>query len=434
MTEKEISLCKKCRVCTGCREGAAKRENLQAVSIIRKGKDAYPVLPVIPKLLLIAADIGTTTIVMQLRRVTDGEVLETFRSVNPQRKYGLDVLSRIQAAMQAESPAEDMQSMVREILLQGIRQFEEIAESRQAQIYGMVIAGNTTMVHLLMGYPVDTLGKAPFFSEHLEEIQTRIGEVDTLIMPGFSAFVGADILAGVYGLEMGENPKGKLSLLLDLGTNGEMVLGNQNKMLAAATAAGPAFEGRLDAGVWGADAIHFLALLYEKGLVDETGLLADPYFETGVTIGSTIITQADIRSLQLAKAAVHAGIQILCEEYGAETGKAIDRVYLAGGFGYFLNPKDAVAIGLLPKELEEKCVAAGNAALEGAFCYGRQKLWEKLTEEDGKCGKQKGESSRAEEQSRLSKAVAEIKAKTQVYNLAEAHKFEQYYIEAMNLP
>lgn len=486
MTEKKINLCKKCAVCTGCERGTAKQENLRAVSTGHRRQPDYPLLLGMPaEALLVAADIGTTTIVMQLRRVTDGEILGTFRSVNPQRKYGMDVLSRIQAATNSEeeeashggkkahsdgeeaSPAGaeahsdreetdlgadiadkrgaagDMQSMVLETLQQGIRQFTEIAQSRDLQLYGMIIAANTTMVHLLMGYPVDTLGHAPFFSGQLEEIQTEIEKVPTLIMPGFSAFVGADILAGVYGLKMGENSEEKLSLLLDLGTNGEMVLGNQNKMLAAATAAGPAFEGRLDADVWGADAIHFLAMLYEKGLVDETGLLADPYFETGVTVGSTVMTQADIRSLQLAKAAVSAGIKILCEEYGMESPREIDRVYLAGGFGYFLDPKDAVTIGLLPRELEEKCVAVGNAALEGAFCYGRQKLWEKLSVEGGKCGKQQGEessresnreSSRAEGQGKLSKAVAEMKAKTQVYNLARAHKFEQYYIEAMNLP
>lgn len=427
MTEREISSCKKCRVCTGCGRGAKGQEGLQVVSDFTVPGDngrenSRPEAD--ENAMVIAVDIGTTTIVMQLRRIKDGKVLDTFRAINPQRKYGMDVLSRIQAA---ETAGADMQYMVCDVLKQGIKQFQDAqwgsAKGAGEDIKGMVIAANTTMIHLLMGYPVNTLGKAPFVSEHLEEIQTEIGGVPTVIMPGISAFVGADILAGMYACEtyFGEgNPdrvkKGETFLFLDLGTNGEMVLGTGDKMLATATAAGPAFEGRLDANVWGADAIHFLATLYKEGLVDETGLLADEYFEQGVTVGSIVMTQADIRSLQLAKAAVNAGIQVLREAYAQQGISCIDKVYLAGGFGYFLNPKDAVTIGLLPGELETKCIPVGNAALEGAFCYGRERLCD----------------NRERAKAALKKAV-DLKEKTQIYNLAETENFEKYYIESINL-
>lgn len=415
MTKTKTNLCKKCIVCTGCGRGAGNAVDMQVISWSDVPKKEYELLTTVSeKDLLIATDIGTTTIVMQLRRMRDGRVLDTFRAVNPQRKYGMDVLSRIQAAgIVSGNAAQDMKCLVQDVLKCGIEQFKKTVELSDAvqwkpEIKSMVIAANTTMVHLLMGYSVDSLGKAPFISQHLQEIHTIIGGIPTLIMPGLSAFVGADVLSGMYACNLGLTKE--ISLLLDLGTNGEIVLGNEERLLATATAAGPAFEGRLDAGVYGADAIGFLAELYRRGFVDETGLLADEYFDKGVSIGSTVMTQEDIRSLQLAKAAVSAGIAILGRTLELEDLKAIDHVYLAGGFGYFLKPEDAVAIGLLPKELEAKCVAVGNAALEGAFLYGRAEFCHK--------GQQ----------------LEQLKARTKVYNLAQSHMFEQCYLSAINLP
>lgn len=420
MTGKEINSCKKCVVCTGCGRGAETKGNLQVVSSFHafanhngdgSSKKQYIFLPETDEdALLVATDIGTTTIVMQLRRMNNGEVVDTFRHVNPQRKYGLDVLSRIQAAEEMPGAGEGMQREVLTVLEQGMEQFR----GAEGRIQGMVIAANTTMVHFLMGYPVDTLGKAPFTSEYLGECRTSIAGVETLIMPGISAFVGGDILAGLYAYGTQAPEAGQETFLfLDLGTNGEIALGNPEKIWATATAAGPAFEGRLDADVWGADAVSFLAKLCEAGLVDETGLLADEYFEEGVSIGSTIMTQEDIRSIQLAKAAVCAGIRVLCKKM--DSGH-IDKVYLAGGFGYFLNPKDAVKIGLIPRELETKCRAVGNAALEGAFCYGRERF----------C--RNGETSE-----KAGKVAAALIERTEVCNLAKAEEFEKIYIESINL-
>ncbi|HKM35485.1 MAG TPA: ASKHA domain-containing protein [Lachnospiraceae bacterium] len=337
---------------------------------------------------LVAVDIGTTTIAMQLRRMSDAAVLDVYTSMNPQRKYGGDILSRI-AAAEEEKKRLDMMELVREVLKEGLSQFNQVKK--------MVIAGNTTMIHLLMGYDTSGLGRAPFTPQCLEEIHTSMFGVETVILPGVSAFIGGDITAGIYALTMERQER--VCLLIDLGTNGEMVLGNRHKLLATATAAGPAFEGNADC--FGTDLMDLTGLLLKQEILDETGLLADPYFDEGIAIGGVKITQQYIRQLQMAKAAICTGIEILCRKYGLEGYSEIDQVFLAGGMGYYLNPEAAAAIGLIPKALTKKTIAVGNAALEGAFLFGTCKL-EKLKQ-------------------------------IQDFNLAEEVEFEKRYIEHMNL-
>jgi len=308
----------------------------------------------------VAADIGTTTLVMQLFD-KDGKLWDTYARLNPQRAYGADVLSRIQAA---ENPkqANHMQEMLQQVLEQGIAHFRRKLEPEED--LQMVIAANTTMVYLLMGWNPQGLGKAPFTVTHKESAKTTVAGVPTYILPPVSAFVGGDIVAGI--LAAGMDKKREITLLIDLGTNGEMVLGNQEKMLACATAAGPAFEGGVNSGVWGADMIQLLAKLRRKGVVDETGLLADPYFEKGVRIGDVCVTQDSIRAIQLAKGAIAAGVNILLKEYGI-SAEQVNHVVLAGGFGYYLNPVAAVEIGLFPEELVNRTYVGGNTALAGAY-------------------------------------------------------------------
>lgn len=361
---------------------------------------------------LVTVDIGTTTIAMQLHG-RDGKVLDCFATVNPQTVYGADVLSRIQAAEKPEA-AKEMKRMVREVLCQGIERFRAKVDGAPLQ---MIIAANTTEVYLLMGYDTAELGKAPFHASHLQAIDTEIDEVPCHIFPGLSAFVGGDIVAGI--LACGMNESGKITLLIDLGTNGEMVLGNKEKMIACSTAAGPAFEGGVNRGVWGADMVSLLARLRQEGILDETGLLGEPYFEQGVRIGDVLVTQESVRAIQLAKGAIMAGIHILTREYGI-TMEQIDRVVLAGGFGYYLDPKAAAGIKLLPKELEEKTVTGGNTVLAGALKWGRQIV-----------GAEDGQASLAE-------AVAAENGKLlqpqqiKIINLAECDGFQDLYIDSMN--
>lgn len=356
---------------------------------------------------VIAADIGTTTIAMVLYG-GEGETKDRFVCVNPQVEYGADVISRIQAAQDGEK-AERMRLLVRGVLEQGVERFRKSAAPGQP--LRMVIAANTTMVYLLMGWDTAELGRAPFKASRLGASQTQIAGADCFVLPGLSAFVGGDITAGIYacGMTRCEKPV----LLIDLGTNGEMALGSRHRITACSTAAGPAFEGGVNKGIWGADMVSFTAKLRREGLVDETGLLIDEYFHTGIRIGDVCVTQQSIRALQLAKGAIAAGIEILTGAYGISP-EEIHRVVLAGGFGYYLKPEDAVCIGLLPPALLEKTVAGGNTALAGARLAGAALKLQK----NGK---------------RISEKIFPEQTKIEIINLAEAPDFEKRYLEAINL-
>ena len=157
-------------------------------------------------------------------------------------------------------------------------------------------------------------------------------------------------------------------LLIDLGTNGEMALGNRQKLYACATAAGPAFEGGANRGIWGADMVKMLQKLLEEGLMDRQGLLKEPYFTRGIRIGDVLVTKEAVRAVQLAKGAIAAGIEILTESYGIRLSD-ISKVVLAGGFGYYMDVEKAIRIGLFPDSFAGRVKPLGNSALEGAKKY-----------------------------------------------------------------
>ncbi len=397
---------KKCQVCIGCgRCFEANEDGLKGISFIMQNpsniSNSHYKCVYSGNRRLVTVDIGTTTIAMQLHG-KDGEVEDCYALVNPQIKYGADVLSRIQAAG-SPGVALELQGLVLDVLKQGFEQFKErLTEGEKLLV---VIAANTTMTYLLMGYNTKELGQAPFEAKYLDYIHTQLMGEECLICPGVSAFVGGDIAAGILACDMWQ--RDDVTLLIDLGTNGEMVLGNRDNMLACATAAGPAFEGGVNRGVWGADMIRLLATLMDEGIMDETGLLEDPYFETGVRIADVQVTQESIRAIQLAKGAIRAGIEILVREYGI-TYAEIDRVVLAGGFGYYLDPKAAARIGLLPIELADKTMAGGNTALAGAL-----KLGEAFLEKGITC------------------LESMDRGKIQVLNLARLPEFEDLYMKAL---
>lgn len=439
MTGKQTNLFEtgsRCRICTGCGKCFGKKK-MDAVSAFRGGMTEETgekvrncavgaevslresdnlKAPQGNNNYLVAADIGTTTVAMQLRNVQDGSVLDTFTCLNPQGKYGADVLSRIEAAKNPQIK-KAMCREIREALQAGIVQFEQTKTP-----CGIVVAANTTMVHLFMDLDVSRLGHHPFQPETLAELHTSLSGIPLVILPGISAFVGADIFAGIHALSM--QKRKELTLLLDLGTNGEMVLGNRERLIATATAAGPAFEGNADCH--GTDLMALAARLLDEGLMDETGLLADPYFEEGIDIGGVRLTQSYVRQLQMAKAAICTGIHVLGEKYGLRTLSQIDRVFLAGGMGYYLAPEAAVRIGLLPAELAGKTVAVGNAALEGAFLYGRRILWSEAGAAGGVLPPQSGMSSAS--------AMGELPIQVEVFNLAQEPQFSERYVQEMNFP
>lgn len=429
---------------------------------------------------LIAVDLGTTTIAMQLMDMESGQVIDTYCAMNPQRRYGADVLSRIQAANMGHAGM--LRDSVWQVLQDGVDKFrdtigrnrgqwetEPVKSAKRAEagpICCMCIAGNTTMEHLLMGLSTADLGRSPFVPVELGLQKCTITDkgvkkgntkdnniyntyatyntgadaspLTVYITPGISAFVGGDIVAGLYGCNLlgalqkkeepdqdpGKNPgkdpdrdrtTGGAVLFIDLGTNGEMAITDGKRMIVTATAAGPAFEGGAGAAVQGSDMIAVTAALLAQGIIDETGLLAEPYFEDGITVsvpkrnGTVHLTQKDIRDLQMAKAAVRAGVEILYERMGRP---AISQVYLAGGFGYYLDVDAAVTVGLLPKEVQRYTRAAGNTSLAGAFAIGRDLWTHRLREE----------------------ALMERLRHVESINLAKQDGFEELYLQHLHFP
>ncbi len=344
----------------------------------------------------VCVDIGTTTVVFEL--ITDSGAVSCYKTVNPQRRFGLDVISRIEAAVRGRGG--ELSALIRYTLLNGISEVTKGFTPPDR----IAVAGNTTMIHLLMGYPCKPLGVYPFSSEHLAPVKSTLetiigsgGDTEVCILGGISAFVGADAVSGMYMCDF--DLSDKVNLFLDLGTNGEMAIGNKNRILTASAAAGPAFEGgRISCGVGSVDGaicgidlkegrlatiadkppvglcgtgiIELCAELLSNGIMDKTGLLSDNYFHDGYTVAEGIVfTQTDIRQVQMAKAAVRAGINTLMSVYGTDA-EGIDTLYLAGGFGHSLSPKKACDIGLFPRELEGRVKIIGNSSLGGLakFC------------------------------------------------------------------
>lgn len=384
---------------------------------------------------LVVMDLGTTTVVMGIYYQGNKQI-RTF--TNPQRTYGADVMSRIQKA--AEGKAEELQKLLLDQVTQTIRQVweewgfveckEETYPNRQVEL---IVSANTTMQHLLEGLSCKGLGVSPFqpvdislhtycllkqLNQGFRDNNRELWELHITSLPGISTFIGADIVSGIYALSMMEEEQPVL--LLDLGTNGEMALGCKDKLFVASAAAGPAFEGsELALAIHGAGVMKLLHQMLKEHVMDETGLLADEYFDMGYPVvwdsgimpvmqKDTRITQEDIRQIQMAKAAVCAGVRILLKEYGISS-RQVAKVYLAGGMGYYLDPEDAIAIGLLPKEFAQKTNAAGNTSYRGAFLYAQNPQTE-------------------------SRKMKQIIDTAQEVVLSDHPLFEDYYMEAINFP
>lgn len=350
----------------------------------------------------LAADIGTTTIAIQLVELSHGKAVGTYAAMNRQRVYGGDVISRIQASNEGKKEA-----LRRSILLDLDKGIENLLEEIEGSVEKMSISGNTTMIHLLMGYSCEGLGAYPFTPVNIDSIETDYKQLfgnekrkfPIHIFAGISAYVGGDITAGLLACGFDRNEK--VSMLIDLGTNGEMAIGNKDKILVTSAAAGPAFEGgnivcgtgsilgaisearyteegfcvktigdQEPIGICGTGVIEITYELLKRNLIDETGLLKEEYFDNGVRIAGNNekeirFYQKDIREIQLAKAAIRAGMETLLHLYGVSY-EELENVYIAGGFGYKINIEKAAGIGLLSEKHKEKIKAVGNSSLKGS--------------------------------------------------------------------
>lgn len=345
----------------------------------------------------LAVDIGTTTITVVLFRLGDRELLADVSELNHQAVHGSDVLSRIDAA--ASVGVEPLQRLVVEQLRAMAATALARAGAAPADVSRATVTGNTTMLHLLTGLPVASLGVHPFtptsrFGEvtSATTIWPDLAGAELYLPPAVSTYVGSDITCGLLATALGSADAPKL--LVDVGTNGEMALASGGRVWCCSTAAGPAFEGaEISAGmpalpgaiedVWvegerlkystighqrpkglcGTGLIAAVDALLQLGVIDETGAMTP----SKVTFDRSEVglTQADVRKLQLAKAAIAAGIDTLLAEADVPV-TAVAALLLAGGFGSYLQPRPAAGIGMIPQALVDAAEPAGNTALTGA--------------------------------------------------------------------
>ena len=352
-----------------------------------------------------AFDIGTTTVAGYLLHGENGEVVCTSSRLNPQRKFGADVISRADYALThgCKELTDCVQTAIREM----IAEMAEKASCTPEDVYLVSIAGNTCMHHLFLGLDVDSLVHAPYNPAVRETMMVPADychlavnpRAQVVMLPNIAGFVGADTTACLVATDLALEKD--WTLLIDIGTNGEMVLGKDHKLAACSTAAGPAFEGVgismgmrgsegaishavYEDGAWklsvigggkakgicGSGLMDIAAELLRSEQMDEGGQLEEDEVilvpaEESAADGPVKLTRKDIRELQMAKAAIRAGIELLAEHMNIKVTD-IRQVWLAGAFGSFMDHRSACRIGMIPQTLVDRIVPVGNAAGLGA--------------------------------------------------------------------
>lgn len=355
----------------------------------------------------IGVDIGTTTIAVSLVDLETGGVARSVTLLNSQRQFGADVISRVQKG--TEGLVDQLQACLRSDLARGV---SELCRQEAEAVVQLVIAGNTTMLHLLLGLQADSLAVYPFNPVTQSQMSLSTAELfgafpidcEVLLLPSLGAYIGADVIAGLLNCRIDKTDE--LTVLIDLGTNGEMAIGNAERILCTSTAAGPAFEGTNiscgvgsvpgaisqfdiqdgkamiktigDAppiGICGSGVVDIVAAGLRAGLIDRTGRLqTDEMASDRLTVGrkvngdAIVFSQKDVREFQLAKAAIRSGLEILLIEYGCNWAD-VRQVFLAGGFGSTIDVANAIEVGLIPEALKERIKGVGNSALGGTVAY-----------------------------------------------------------------
>ena len=347
----------------------------------------------------IALDIGTTTLAFYLMDLADGREIDAYSCLNPQGAFGADVISRISAC------AEGKLGQLNALIVGKVN--EVIAALTEKHGIGgidkLTACGNTTMLHLFAGEDASLLGVYPFIPAFTEmrryeggRLGVRAGEV--VLLPSIAAYVGSDIVAGILSTGMVQQEG---SLLIDIGTNGEIALNAGGKLYCASTAAGPALEGaniscgmggvagaidsariaggRLNytvigdgekKGICGSGLIDIISIMLELRVIDETGAFCDGAHpgirdDKFYITGEIFISQQDVRQFQLAKSAICAGIKAIAAKADISL-EDVGKAYVAGGMGYYIDYKNAIRTGLLPKQLDGKIEVVGNSAGAGA--------------------------------------------------------------------
>ena len=374
-------------------------ENIIGVSL----EDKVPVIGAGDAILI---DLGTTTIALALIHQGSAELRQTRVFANPQKQYGSDVISRIHASTHGKRKA--LMSMIRKALAENICQICLKNHQTPDDLTHCYIAGNTAMIHLLMGYDCTPLARSPFTLKEASPSPFLYKNCKVQILPWFSAFVGGDITAGMYACHMNDTAARKDSdtiLLIDLGTNGEMLLRHKGQFYSAATAAGPAFEGNglscgcpgipgaisavrlmplrpklttiddlLPVGICGSGAVSLCAELLRRRYITPDGVLTERFPSEGILLGHSpshaplYFTADDLRQIQLSIAAIAAGIDTLAYESGIAPSD-ISTVCLGGGFGFYLDLEACQTLGLFSSILISHIYPMGNTCLRGLFRF-----------------------------------------------------------------
>ena len=379
-------------------------------------------------LLGIAYDIGTTTVVGYLMDLETGQELAVASELNPQTRHGDDVVSRIQYADEHPQGIEALQGAIVETLGRILVETTVQSQAQPVDVLAVTVVGNTTMQHLLLGISPSHLARSPYVPAVTQAVTLEAGEIGlgahpdahVWVMPSIAGWVGGDtvgllLATGIYAQD-------EVALAIDIGTNGEMALGSRQRLITCSAAAGPAFEGahissgmraahgaidtvRIDhevhwtaigegapRGICGSGLVDVIGELLRVGVIDSRGKLVEPGVvqEAGYPLLAAqiegenrrrsfalvppsegaegrpvLLSQRDIRELQLAKGAIRSGIEILMRELGVGP-EEVRKVYLAGAFGNYVRPESAVAIGMMPHFGQAEMLAVGNAAGSGA--------------------------------------------------------------------
>lgn len=369
----------------------------------------------------VAVDIGTTTVVAALVDLLSGAELATASAINPQKGYGLDVLSRIQHLRQHPDALPTLSGLIKEELQRLISDLCSGQGIDTSQVYEIAVAANATMTHILLGVDPAAIGASPYLPAFTSSVTVPARVLDLCIasfaqvycLPAVSGYIGADVVAGLVAAQMERSEK--VALLIDIGTNGEIVLGSSCGLHSCSCAAGPALEGmnigsgmraaegaieevRIDGdvrvrtiggkaplGICGSGIIDAIAEMVKAGVVGRSGRLARltgeeeplPWHSRLQSSGSgrfvlsegeggeIAVSQKDIRQVQLAKGAILSGILSLTAQLGIDMGD-IDAVYLAGAFGHHVRKESLARLGVLPQQCLDKVVLIGNSSKAGA--------------------------------------------------------------------
>lgn len=394
----------------------------------------------------VAVDLGTTTLAAQLLDLTTGQVLGVRSDLNPQAHHGADIMSRIEYALQPSGRGElagCIRKTIGGLMADLLAPPAANGDSRRRELRAVTIVGNTAMHHLFCDIDPAPLAQYPFETPFNDGVTFAPGDLDWPVegdvqvrfLPNLGSFVGSDVLAGLLATQM--HRSAELTALIDLGTNGEIVVGNRDKLLCASTAAGPAFEGArismgmraatgaigevkangqgfscrvigggTPRGICGSGLVDAVAVALDLGLIESSGHLADGHADLSIC-PPVKLTQKDIRELQLAKGAISAGLHILVARLGIKLDD-LSALYLAGAFGNCMDRVSAWRIGLIDMP-PERVRPSGNTALLGA----KLALF--------------GDRAQAEE-------IEQIRARTEHVPLASDPDFMDIFADAMQFP